>query len=79
MPIDPDGLSCSTCGARRFRSRADLAWHEAEHRKQEKAMGPDHSRTGIFVNHNCPRCLDGKKPCVKGNPNRCGWLHARND
>ena len=36
--IDPDGLSCSWCGAKRFRSRADLAAHEAEHRAEERIV-----------------------------------------
>jgi hypothetical protein len=40
---------------------------------------PDHSRTGIFVHHNCSKCQHGAKPCVAGNPNRCEYPHARND
>lgn len=40
---------------------------------------PDHSREGIFVHHNCARCSDGKRPCVKGNPRQCEYPHARND
>lgn len=40
---------------------------------------PDHTREGIFVYHNCWKCDDGKKPCVKGNPRRCEYPHARND
>ena len=40
---------------------------------------PDHSRTGIFVMHNCWRCDDGKKPCVQGGPHRCEFPHARDD
>jgi hypothetical protein len=48
-------------------------------REMEKAMGPDHSREGMFVYHNCYRCDDGKKPCVQGGPHRCEYPHARND
>lgn len=40
---------------------------------------PDHSRTGIFVYHNCWKCKSGEKPCVSGNPGICGYPHARND
>jgi len=43
---------------------------------------PDHEMVGrdaIFRNHNCYRCNDGTKPCVKGNPRSCDTLHARND
>lgn len=40
---------------------------------------PDHSRTGMFVLHNCARCDDGKKPCIAGNPRQCEYPHARND
>lgn len=40
---------------------------------------PDHSREGIFVYHDCSRCLDGKRPCVKGNPRQCEYPRARND
>lgn len=36
-------------------------------------------RHAIFLNHNCPRCLDGERACVHGNHGRCSWLHARND
>lgn len=45
----------------------------------EDFMGPDYSREGIFVYHNCYKCRDGKKPCVNGAPNRCDYPHARND
>jgi hypothetical protein len=47
--------------------------------EMEKAMGPDHSRKGIFVNHNCYRCKDGEKPCVQGGAHRCEYPHARDD
>ena len=40
---------------------------------------PDHSRTGMFVYHNCWRCQHGAKPCVNGAPNRCEYPHARDD
>lgn len=36
-------------------------------------------RHPIFRNHNCYRCKDGEKSCVKGNPRNCDFLHARND
>lgn len=40
---------------------------------------PDYSRSGIFRDHNCYRCQDGRKPCVNGKPNLCEYPHARND
>jgi hypothetical protein len=40
---------------------------------------PDHSRQGIFVNHNCSYCHNGELPCRQGDPNRCGNPMARND
>jgi heat shock protein HspQ len=40
---------------------------------------PDPSRPGIFRDHNCWRCRDGKLPCAQGHPNRCGNPIARND
>ncbi len=40
---------------------------------------PDPTREGIFRSHNCSRCRHGEKPCVRGNPRQCEWLHARND
>lgn len=40
---------------------------------------PDPSREGIFRDHNCTRCRDGKLPCVGPNPRMCGNLFARND
>jgi hypothetical protein len=33
----------------------------------------------IFKYHNCSRCRNGERACVKGNANRCSWTHARND
>lgn len=40
---------------------------------------PDHSRTGIFVLHNCWKCRNGEKPCVNRYPNQCDYPRARND
>ncbi len=56
---------------------------------------PDHSRQGIFRDHNCWRCgcavvrvcacrycwrcHDGAKACAQGGPHRCEYPHARND
>jgi len=40
---------------------------------------PDPSRAGIFRNHNCGYCDNGKLPCKQGHPHRCSNPHARND
>jgi len=50
-----------------------------EAQQKTDARDPDYSRSGIFVHHNCWRCLDGKMPCVRGNPSQCDYPHARND
>lgn len=40
---------------------------------------PDHSRSGMFVHHNCSKCDNGAKPCIARNPSNCSWPIARND
>lgn len=40
---------------------------------------PDHTKTGVFIYHNCARCRSGALPCVKGAPHLCDNLHARDD
>ena len=35
---------------------------------------------GIFRDHRCWKCDDGRRKCVTtGGPNNCGYPHARND
>lgn len=47
----------------------------------EKAMGPNRTRIGIFVDHNCSYCDNGRKPCREGKAGGigCEFPHARND
>lgn len=40
---------------------------------------PDYLRAGIFVYHDCWKCNDGERPCVRGATSRCEYPHARND
>jgi hypothetical protein len=43
---------------------------------------PDSEMVGrhpMFRGHNCSRCKSGDRACVRGDPGRCEWLHARND
>ena len=40
---------------------------------------PDPSRPGVFADHNCSVCDDGRRPCVRNNPRDCDTLFARND
>jgi hypothetical protein len=40
---------------------------------------PDYSKQGIFVDHNCWKCQDGKLPCPQGRSLNCEYPHARND
>lgn len=35
--------------------------------------------SGMFRDHSCWKCLDGKKSCIVGNPRQCEYPHARND
>jgi hypothetical protein len=52
---------------------------ERMRRDMEKAMGPDHTKTGIFVYNRCAYCDDGRLPCRQGAVNRCDNPRARND
>jgi hypothetical protein len=36
-------------------------------------------RDGVFRDHNCARCESGERACVRGDPRRCEFPHARND
>jgi hypothetical protein len=43
---------------------------------------PDSEMVGrhpMFRDHNCSRCKSGDRACVRGDPGRCEWPHARND
>lgn len=44
---------------------------------EEKLMGPNYSREGIFIYHNCWKCQNGKLPCTQPKP--CEYPQARND
>ena len=52
----------------------DCGW-----RRDVDPRDPDHSREGMFVNHNCYRCRHGAMPCVNGHMWDCEYPHARND
>lgn len=47
--------------------------------RMEEAMGPDNTKEGIFRNHRCWRCDDGRFLCTEGNPRQCDYPRARND
>lgn len=57
-----------------YREPADIVanWDKPDSRD------PDHSRSGMFVHHNCWACLSGKRPCVNDNPRSCEYPQARN-
>jgi hypothetical protein len=57
----------------------DCAVSRERHGAVVDPRDPDPSRDGIFRNHNCHRCRDGQRPCVRGSPRQCEWPHARND
>ena len=76
--IDPEPKRCVICDVRL--SRAEPGHQSACIRADmDRAMGPDHSKTGIFVNHNCAYCDDGRLPCRQGAVHRCDNPRARND
>jgi|HubBroStandDraft_1064217.scaffolds.fasta_scaffold49021_4 hypothetical protein len=67
-PVNPDNeWICDECGEV-IAASTDL-------------RDPDYSHKGIFQYHNCYRCHDGQKPCIKGkgNERQCDTLQARND
>lgn len=67
------------CVACREKADAPISRQEYLCTPKPDPRDPDHSRSGIFVNHNCYRCRNGKLPCKQGAPNRCDYPHARND
>lgn len=56
-------------------------WQAARIRELEmdKAMSPDPTREGIFRDHNCWLCENGKLPCLEKDSSRCSNPYARND
>lgn len=54
-------------------------WAKRRAAKKVDPRDPDPSRSGIFRDHNCWRCNDGREPCVTGGSARCPYPHARND
>lgn len=59
--------------------RADIAHRRASDPRDPRPDSELRGRDSIFRDHNCSRCRDGEKACVKGDPRRCDWPHARND
>lgn len=48
----------------------------------QDGRGPDHSRSSIFIDHNCWRCANGTQldNCpTPSTPGNCGFPQARND
>lgn len=50
-----------------------------DHLDRRDPRESDPTKAGIFRDHRCWKCNDGKKPCAEGSPNLCGYPHARND
>ena len=46
---------------------------------QEKFMGPDPTKKGMFRDHRCWKCDDGRLPCAEPNQGGCSYPRARND
>jgi hypothetical protein len=48
--------------------------------KPQDPRDPDPTREGIFRDHNCWKCDNGKRPCVqREHRGWCEYPHARND
>lgn len=53
---------------------------ETTREAMERAMGPDNTRQGIFRDHNCWKCQNGKLPCVTPpGQGGCEYPRARNE
>lgn len=84
MPVyDCGAPDCEECqrafGPDRSKAIESYTMREVAYSHTYDPRDPDPSRPGIFRNHNCAYCSDGKKPCRQGNPTRCEYPHARND
>lgn len=75
-------VRCADCERQTEMERCEddalAAWQKLNASRPDP-RDPDHSRSGIFVHHNCWKCGSGQKPCVRGNPNGCDYSRARND
>lgn len=86
MPLDPQAIRRAQANADatammittgRIISAAELTALSAATDRDPR--DPDPTKTGIFRDHNCWKCQDGAKPCVRGGTHRCEYPHARND
>jgi hypothetical protein len=68
----PDAATRNSHVAEPFRSILNTALAVREE------PAPDEP-SGMFRDHSCWKCQDGKKACVRGAPYRCEYPHARND
>ena len=71
-------VTCPHCGA------VASYGYEPAHRTdcptlRNDPRNPRPDGVGIFRDHNCWKCSDGAKPCVRGATSRCEFPHARND
>ena len=57
----------------------DNQFRETEEERNARLATKRAAASGMFRDHSCWKCLDGKKPCVVGNPHQCEYPHARND
>ena len=57
----------------------DDQFAESEDERNARLATKRAATNGMFRDHSCWKCLDGKKSCVVGNPRQCEYPHARND
>ena len=57
----------------------DDQFQETEDERSARLATKRAAASGMFHDHFCWKCLDGKKPCVSGSPRQCEYPHARND
>lgn len=58
---------------------AALSFLKGQEGKTVDPREPDPTREGIFRDHNCSRCEDGRRICVRLDPRGCEFPVARND
>ena len=57
----------------------DNQFAESEDERNARLATKRAQQSGMFRDHSCWKCMDGKKACVAGNPRQCEYPHARND
>lgn len=57
----------------------DDQFREDEDERNARLATKRAAASGMFRDHSCWKCGDGKRACIVGNPRQCEYPHARND